>query len=668
MMKKLLLADDSITIQKVVGIIFSTEEYQLEMTDDGDSAFQKALAGHPDLVIADISMPGKDGFELCRAIKSEPSLSGTSVLLLPGAFDHFDEVKAAEVCADGWLTKPFESQALLDKVAQLLDAEPLQMAGVAAAEPAVAEELSEDIAPVAAASAINDSALGLDEVDELNPLEDASEESPDDIWDAVSFAEDELQQSEDETSPAASAAADVFGEETSLDAQTPDFSAAEIEEPASPEPAFPVVEEAPAFVEETPEPELTLDEQSEVESFVSTNGGPSSSDIEDVAAESVSEPDSVDFSAFTEVQEDFSDPSASFVDEASPFIAEVAEDEPLVLVSSVEGPSGEVEASVTPDSAEFTEIEDVVVDAPLELDDTDITDSEAVVEPAAVVDNSIEEETLELSTEDEVSELDVAEEPAPFVSEVVEEEALDLTEEDEVEEPEPFVPTEEVITPEADTIVDTAVEEIIEEPEEEILDLSADEIVEVEEDDVVAEESPLVGGESEVLEDEDIAELSEVVAEDDIEVAEDIAVVEEVDDVEPLEEVAEGTPLEEVDEAPVVDESESTLVAEADEEEFFFDEPDDEVVEPAVAVGVATVAADTMLDDKVVESSVTEQVEQQLRELSEAELKEVVAKVAGPMIEKLAGEMLEQIAWDVVPDLAEAMINEEIRKIKEGAE
>ena len=86
MMKKLLLADDSITIQKVVGIIFSTEEYQLEMTDDGNSAFNKALEEIPDLVIADISMPGKDGFELCRAIKSEPSLSNSNDLkILPSA-------------------------------------------------------------------------------------------------------------------------------------------------------------------------------------------------------------------------------------------------------------------------------------------------------------------------------------------------------------------------------------------------------------------------------------------------------------------------------------------------------------------------------------------------------------------------------------------------------
>jgi len=107
MMKKLLLADDSITIQKVVGIIFATEDFNLTMTNDGDSGFEKALELAPDLVIADISMPGKDGFELCRAIKSEPSLSHTSVLLLPGAFDHFDENKAQEVCADGCLTKRF---------------------------------------------------------------------------------------------------------------------------------------------------------------------------------------------------------------------------------------------------------------------------------------------------------------------------------------------------------------------------------------------------------------------------------------------------------------------------------------------------------------------------------------------------------------------------------
>ena len=68
MAKKLLLADDSITIQKVIGIIFATEDYQLLVCDDGNEAFDKAMSELPDLVIADISMPGRDGFELCQAI------------------------------------------------------------------------------------------------------------------------------------------------------------------------------------------------------------------------------------------------------------------------------------------------------------------------------------------------------------------------------------------------------------------------------------------------------------------------------------------------------------------------------------------------------------------------------------------------------------------------
>ena len=195
MMKKLLLADDSITIQKVVGIIFSTEEYQLEVTDDGDHAFTKALEEIPDLVIADISMPGKDGFELCRAIKNEPSLANTSVLLLPGAFDHFDEIKAGEVCADGWLTKPFESQALLDKVSQLLAAEPVRMAGVVTSEPEeLPVEAQTEPSDIDADSAVNEVVLGLDAVDALTtPAEELDDESPDDIWDTVSFAEEDLQ-------------------------------------------------------------------------------------------------------------------------------------------------------------------------------------------------------------------------------------------------------------------------------------------------------------------------------------------------------------------------------------------------------------------------------------------------------------------------------------------
>ncbi|TLM68869.1 MAG: response regulator [Deltaproteobacteria bacterium] len=134
MSKKLLLADDSITIQKVIQITFAHENYELSITDNGDSAFARARELMPDLVLADVYMPGKNGYELCAAIKAEPSLKHVPVLLLAGSFEPFDEGKARVCGADAWIEKPFESQALIDKVAALLGAAP----AAAAAPPSAA--------------------------------------------------------------------------------------------------------------------------------------------------------------------------------------------------------------------------------------------------------------------------------------------------------------------------------------------------------------------------------------------------------------------------------------------------------------------------------------------------------------------------------------------------
>ncbi|MFQ5513038.1 MAG: response regulator [Myxococcota bacterium] len=120
----LLLADDSVTIQKVVGITFASEDVELVTVDNGDTALERAREVKPDLILADVHMPGLSGYELCRAIRSEPALAKTPVLLLTGSFESYDEAHAREAGASAQLAKPFEAQALLEAVRTLLTAPP----------------------------------------------------------------------------------------------------------------------------------------------------------------------------------------------------------------------------------------------------------------------------------------------------------------------------------------------------------------------------------------------------------------------------------------------------------------------------------------------------------------------------------------------------------------
>ena len=94
MSKTLLLADDSVTIQKVVGISFANEDVRIVTVDNGDDAVARAREIKPDIVLADVVMPGKSGYDVCAAIKGDPELRGTPVLLLTGTFETFDEDRA----------------------------------------------------------------------------------------------------------------------------------------------------------------------------------------------------------------------------------------------------------------------------------------------------------------------------------------------------------------------------------------------------------------------------------------------------------------------------------------------------------------------------------------------------------------------------------------------
>ncbi len=438
MMKKLLLADDSITIQKVVGIIFSTEEYQLEMTDDGDSAFNLALEEKPDLVIADISMPGKDGFELCRAIKSEASLAQTSVLLLPGAFDHFDEAKAGEVCADGWLTKPFESQALLDKVSQLLEAEPVRMAGVVIPtdDATSADEAQVGVTDNGEKLSVDEAALGLDNMDKLEqPVGEIEEESPDDIWDAVSFAEEDLQKPEitdDVDSDDVSFAADI------MDPTAIDDVAVELATAKTDEVDFSTPEVTSAFVAE--EFESPIVDEFQAEEFVASGS---------------EEETSVEFSDQVE-----SDPQV-----APPVFAEEAESVDFSVSSDSEDDFQES----TVEMSDAFDDEDVIMELQEEdeLDDLETKMQEAVADEDSTVSFA---ETVEndLSDDDEILDLSMDEiiEDEPLKEKIVEEVAA--------EELEPFVA--------GDTELETELEPEPEtEPATEIVDLIDEDIELVEE-------------------------------------------------------------------------------------------------------------------------------------------------------------------------------------------
>jgi len=120
--RKLLLADDSITIQKVVNLTFADEGIEVISVGDGDSAWEKINEFAPDLVLADVNMPGLNGYQICEKLKQNAATQKIPVILLVGSFEPFDEAEAYRVGADDYLTKPFQSiRQLVSKVSDLLD-------------------------------------------------------------------------------------------------------------------------------------------------------------------------------------------------------------------------------------------------------------------------------------------------------------------------------------------------------------------------------------------------------------------------------------------------------------------------------------------------------------------------------------------------------------------
>jgi CheY-like chemotaxis protein len=116
----LLLADDSLTIQRVVALTFADQPVRLVVAKDGQDAINRMATDRPDLVLADTNMPCVDGYEVARWVRQQPHLSKVPVLLLAGITDPVDEQRLHDSGANGVLEKPFEPSHVISRVKELL--------------------------------------------------------------------------------------------------------------------------------------------------------------------------------------------------------------------------------------------------------------------------------------------------------------------------------------------------------------------------------------------------------------------------------------------------------------------------------------------------------------------------------------------------------------------
>lgn len=120
MAARLLLADDSVTIQRVIELTFADEDIQVHAVGDGRAAIEHIQRERPDIVLADVGMPERDGYEVAAFLKGSPETADIPVLLLTGAFEPVDETRARAVGCAGVLVKPFEPQVVISRVKDLL--------------------------------------------------------------------------------------------------------------------------------------------------------------------------------------------------------------------------------------------------------------------------------------------------------------------------------------------------------------------------------------------------------------------------------------------------------------------------------------------------------------------------------------------------------------------
>ena len=119
MSMRILIVEDSVTMRKVMEMTFAGEDAELLVVENGELALERGAAFGPDVAFIDSSLPGIDGYEVTRALKADPGLSDTAVILMASQHRPLDAARASEVGADDHILKPFDTQEAIDKASVL---------------------------------------------------------------------------------------------------------------------------------------------------------------------------------------------------------------------------------------------------------------------------------------------------------------------------------------------------------------------------------------------------------------------------------------------------------------------------------------------------------------------------------------------------------------------
>ena len=120
MSKHVLIADDEPNIVISLEFLMKREGHRVSVARDGNAALEAIRRERPDLVLLDVMMPGKSGFEICQAVRADDSLAQVKLLMLSAKGRDTDLAKGSALGADAYMTKPFSTRELADKVKVLL--------------------------------------------------------------------------------------------------------------------------------------------------------------------------------------------------------------------------------------------------------------------------------------------------------------------------------------------------------------------------------------------------------------------------------------------------------------------------------------------------------------------------------------------------------------------